>query len=601
MSLQSLLKRGGFINYHVTKGFIVPAGYVLTIASKDGTRESLVKHSGEYSGGTYSFVDVKNGAIEGWSITLAEGPYQPQQFINFNSPDELVPIFDSIRSVGGDALYVGGVVRDNYLGKPNKDIDIEVYGVDSPTLVKVLSNYGKVDEVGASFGVIKLTTEDNDYDFSLPRRENKIGAGHKGYQIEVDHTMSTKEAASRRDFTFNSLAATPEGTVLDHFGGLNDLKNKILRHTSDKFAEDPLRVLRGFQFAGRFGLDIDPETANLCKSLKNEYRELSIERVWGEWEKWASKSTVPSAGLEVLRKSGWLELYPELFILQGVKQEEEWHPEGDVWTHTKHVVDAAAEIADRDGITGDEKLVLVLAALCHDLGKPATTEFINGAWRAPGHPSAGVIPTTKFLTSIGAKKEIIEQVVHLVKEHMAHLNEINPSSVRRLALRLGPTTIEMLTKVIEADHSGRPPLPKELPEEAKQMLHMAIQLRVLDSKPTPFIGGKNLIALATDGKIPVTYKYGGPHFRRLIDVMYDAQLEGEVTSPEDAEEYIIDMLSDVPLEEKENYKTLLLLASLTSEDKEAISLYMSQTGLSISDIRAMSETSVNNIIITTKK
>src|ERR1051325_2542919 len=176
-----------------------------------------------------------------------------------NLPEELVRLLREVPALAR-AYLVGGCVRDSLLGIAHKDFDLEVYGVDYETLARQLSAHGRVDLVGKSFGVIKFSSRDGaQWDFSLPRRDSKTSAGHKGFQIEFDAAIAPQEAASRRDFTVNALMYDPRtGEYLDFFGGQNDLEKRVLRHTSAAFVEDPLRVLRGMQFVARFDLTPAP-------------------------------------------------------------------------------------------------------------------------------------------------------------------------------------------------------------------------------------------------------------------------------------------------------------------------------------------------------
>ena len=197
-----------------------------------------------------------------------------------NLPEELQRLLREVPSLAR-AYLVGGCVRDSLLGIAHKDFDLEVYGVDYETLARELSVYGRVDLVGKSFGGIKFSSARGDqWDFSLPRRDSKVASGHQGFQIEFDPDISPKEAASRRDFTINALAFDPRtGDYLDFFGGRADLRNRVLRHTSPAFVEDPLRVLRGMQFAARFDLTPALETVELCRSISRTFSELAVERV----------------------------------------------------------------------------------------------------------------------------------------------------------------------------------------------------------------------------------------------------------------------------------------------------------------------------------
>jgi tRNA nucleotidyltransferase (CCA-adding enzyme) len=212
-------------------------------------------------------------------MMLPEGSIGSAQY-EMNLPEELVRLLREVPALSR-AYLVGGCVRDSLLGIAHKDFDLEVYGVDYGTLASQLSAYGRVDLVGRSFGVIKFSGQNGgQWDFSLPRRDSKMSAGHKGFQIEVDPDIDPKVAASRRDFTINALAFDPRtGEYLDFFGGRRDLEKRVLRHTSTTFVEDPLRVLRGMQFAARFDLSPAPETVELCRSIVHTFPELAVERV----------------------------------------------------------------------------------------------------------------------------------------------------------------------------------------------------------------------------------------------------------------------------------------------------------------------------------
>jgi tRNA nucleotidyltransferase (CCA-adding enzyme) len=429
-----------------------------------------------------------------------------------NAYDALVIITERIVACGGHPFIVGGFVRDYIRGEHPKDMDIEVHNIPAATLIDVLSNFGKVDTVGVSFGVIKLWTEEGDFDFSLPRRENKKGRGHKGFQVEIDPFLTIEEALERRDFTFNSMAIDlVTNEIVDPFYGRVDLNADIIRHTSDKFSEDPLRVLRGMQFAGRFGMCVSPETARLCFPLKNEFADLAIERVWGEWEKWG-ESFVPSRGLIFLHDTGWLDLFPELAALVGCQLR---HPEGGVFTHTCCVVNAMAEICERDRVTGTDRVARMFGALCHDFGKPNTTIFEDGRWKSPTRAFAGIEPTRSFLTRIGMPVSLIERVVEMVREHMVHIDfNGSPRSVRRLLARLKEASILDVMAVIEADHNGQPPLSQGLPAEAKAMKEIADSM---GNEIKPILMGRHLIETGIES---------GTEMGRILKLTFEAQLDG---------------------------------------------------------------------------
>ncbi len=425
-----------------------------------------------------------------------------------------------------EAYLVGGCVRDWLLGTPVKDFDVEVFGIGYDGLVQVLERSGRVDLVGRSFGVIKLTVAPGQtFDFTLPRRDSKVSAGHRGFAVEFDPGLSLREAAARRDYTINALMWNPRRQELcDFFGGRNDLDAQVLRHTSPAFAEDPLRVLRGMQFAGRFHLTAAPETLQLCQSIAAGHRELAGERIREEWLKWAGQSTVPSAGLRFLRDSGWLAHYPELAALPGVPQDPEWHPEGDVWTHTLHCLDALVTLPGWKSTDGETQRVLSLATLSHDLAKPSCTrvERRDGRERiiSPGHESAGGPLTEAFLARLHLPAALVARIVPLVTHHLAHLQEHTPKAVRRLALRLAPATIEELGILITADASGRPPRPVGEPPGLTRLRAAAQQLTLSAAAPQPILLGRHLMAR---GLTP------GPAFGPLLSAAFEAQLDGAFT------------------------------------------------------------------------
>ena len=272
------------------------------------------------------------------------------------------------------SYLVGGCVRDALLGRPlGRDFDLEVFGLDYDQLRQALDRWGKTDLVGRSFGVVKLTTGSGlRFDFTVPRKDSKVAPGHKGFDIEFDPAITPRQAAARRDFTMNALMFDPRARqVLDFFGGREDLRQGILRHVGPAFVEDPLRVWRGMQFAGRFNLRAAPETAALARQIKNTHPELAVERVREEWFKWAQQGGRPSMGLRFLVETGWIEHCPEIQAMIGVPQEPAWHPEGDVFTHTCHVCDALASLPSWQAADEASRRVYMLAGLAHDFGKPA--------------------------------------------------------------------------------------------------------------------------------------------------------------------------------------------------------------------------------------
>jgi len=432
-------------------------------------------------------------------------------------PDAAIRLCHHLKSAGGNAYLVGGAVRDLTLGIPLKDIDIEVYGLDAESLNRCLQQIGRTEHVGKQFGVTKFWSEGHEIDIALPRTEKKTESGHRGFDVTPDPDIAPEIASMRRDFTINAMMYDPiESRLLDFHHGRDDLAQRRLRHVSPAFAEDPLRVLRAMQFAARFKLTLDPETAALCRSLMAEAETLPTSRIWCEWQKWAHSSH-PSYGLRALRESGWLELYPELEALIDCPQDPTWHPEGDVWGHTCQVVDRAAQITTRYQWSDKVRELMLFAAVCHDLGKPACT-FTNeqGIIRSPGHSREGMLHTTTLLKRIGAPKSIEQFTLPLVQEHMTHLHgEPTSKAIRHLASRLEPTNIELWEAMVEADASGRAPSPASRPAEA--WLIQAELMEHEQQKPAPIVTGKLLQKM---GIKP------GKMMGEIIDTAYHAQLDG---------------------------------------------------------------------------
>lgn len=460
-------------------------------------------------------------------------------------PDNLAAILTGTPELE-QAFLVGGCVRDWLAGIPNKDFDIEAFGVSYEQLAAALARWGRTDLVGRSFGVVKLTTPGGQvFDFSVPRRDSKVAPGHKGFEISFDAAITPREAAARRDFTINALMFDPrQNAVLDFFGGQEDLKNRVLRHTGAAFVEDPLRVLRGMQFAARFDLCAAPETIELCRRIKASFPELAVERVREEWFKWAGKSAVPSRGLKFLAETNWIEHFPEIAALIDTPQDPDWHPEGDVFTHTGHCLDALTGLADWKGADTERRIVLSLAVLAHDFGKPQTThEALKDGRRrivSPGHDEAGGPLTEQFLNRINAPAAIRERVIPLVTNHLAHLQTLTDRSVRRLAKRLEPATIDELVIVITADQFGRPPKPRVNSEGLLALQAKAAELEVQSSAPQPILMGRHLVEL---GMRP------GRELGVVLDAAYDAQLEGKFLDLRQALGWLAEQ-DELPLSER---------------------------------------------------
>lgn len=452
-------------------------------------------------------------------------------------PSALRPLLDAVRTAGGRPLVVGGAVRDALLGLPVKDYDVEVFGVTPERLREVLAALGSVNAVGEAFTVYKLSGlpgVEGAVDVSLPRRDSKVGPGHRGIAVSGDATLSIEDAARRRDFTINALSFDDaSGEILDPFGGRADLEARRLRAVDRAtFGEDPLRALRAVQFAARFGLEVDPGTARLCAEMP--LHELPAERVFGEIEKLLLKSPRPSIGFALLREWGMLpRVAPELIPLIDTPQDPEWHPEGDVWVHTLLATDRAADEIASAGLDPARTLTVMLATVCHDLGKPATTKFEAGRWRSRGHEEAGVPPSAGLLDRWNIHTlhgyDVRGQVLGLVANHLKpgqlydDRERVSDGAIRRLARKCEP---RLLYHVARADCLGR--TPGDFPPVAMEWFFDKVrQLDVAEKPPEPLLRGRDVLAL---GLSP------GPEVGRVVKAVYERQLDGAVSTHEQAVE-----------------------------------------------------------------
>jgi tRNA nucleotidyltransferase (CCA-adding enzyme) len=445
--------------------------------------------------------------------------------VNSKVDERALAIARTVRDAGGRALIVGGWVRDRLLGFDDKDIDIEVFGVAADRLRVLLESLGRVETVGESFQVYKC----GDIDVSLPRRESKSGRGHRGFIVTGDPELTIAEAARRRDFTINAISFDPlTGEYIDPCGGRADLERRLLRMVdAQTFADDSLRVLRGVQFAARFALTMDDETRDVCRAISLD--DLPPERVWGEIEKLLSAAR-PSLGLALAHDLGVVQrLFPELHALVGCVQEPEWHPEGDVWVHTLQVVDQARRRID--DLPRPKQLAIMLGAICHDFGKPATTQFLDGRIRSIDHEEQGVAPATQFLDRLNVHSfdgyDVRAQVLGMTAHHLKPgmwfkvREEVGDGAFRRLAQKVD---LELLARLAKSDCMGREPGQFNC-EAMDWFLERARALGVEHRPPAPILLGRHLIEL---GMKP------GPAMGTVLKAIYEQQLDGAVTTLEQA-------------------------------------------------------------------
>jgi len=436
-------------------------------------------------------------------------------------PETALAIARAVRDRGGRAVIVGGWVRDRLLGRPSKDVDVEVFGVPADALRALLEGFGRVDAVGEQFTVYKV----GDIDVSLPRRESKAGRGHRGFIVTGDPDLSLVDAARRRDFTMNAMSFDPlTEEIVDPFDGAGDLRARVLRVVDPAtFADDSLRVLRALQFAARFELTIEPSTRALASAVALD--DLPSERVWGEIEKLLLEAQRPSIGFALGQELGVIgRLLPELEALVGCPQEPEWHPEGDVWVHTLLVIDEARRRID--DLARGPAAAMMLGAVCHDLGKPATTAVIDGRIRSPGHEEGGVAPATSVLDRLNVHTldgyDVRRAVLGLVAHHLKPSafrrspTPVSDGAFRRLALKVD---LDLLARFAHADCAGRTGV-----FDCSAMdwfVERARAIGVEHRPPDPLVLGRHILAL---GLAP------GPHVGEILRAVYERQLDGTVTT-----------------------------------------------------------------------
>ena len=452
---------------------------------------------------------------------------------NFFIPKELQEILEALQEKGIKPILVGGCVRDYFLNHRIKDYDIELYSLNDINQIEaILNRFGRVKLVGKSFGVFKLQTKKYEFDFALPRTETKVAKGYTGFEVKSDATLSFQTASLRRDFTINSIGYDfSTQTFLDPNNGLEDLKNKILRHIKEEsFVEDPLRVYRAVQLSARFDLTLHATTLQLCQNMVEQglLEELSCNRIYEEFKKLLLKSSKPSRGFELLKVLGILRYFPQLQALIGCVQEHEYHPEGDVWIHTLMSLDEMVALKTNDEF---KDLYLMLAVLCHDFGKPATTQTINGKITSYKHEKEGIEPTLSFLNSLTQDKKLIQNVVQLVENHLApfqlYIHNASKKAVKRLANKVN---IEDLCLVCLADCKGRDIVDKTKCDKAiTWLLNTAKELEVHNSALEPLVLGRDLLALGFTAS---------KEFKTMLEFAYELQIEDESLSKENILEQI---------------------------------------------------------------
>lgn len=423
-----------------------------------------------------------------------------------------VALASAVKEKGGTAYYVGGYVRDELMQMENKDIDLEIHGIECTELEEILDSFGERIEIGNSFGIYNL--KGHSVDIAMPRQERAVGRGHKDFKVDVAPFIGTEKAARRRDFTVNAIMKNVlTGEIIDHFGGVEDLEKGIIRHVnSQSFAEDPLRVLRGAQFAARFEFEIAEETVHLCKTM--DLMQLSKERVFDEMKKALLKAERPSLFFENLRKMDALGFwFLEVERTIGVEQNKNAHKEGDVWNHTMMVLDEAAKRREKTL----KPLWFMISALCHDFGKIVTTKERDGNFYSTDHDIGGVPLAKDFLQRITSEKNLIKYVLNLTELHMRP-NQLagNKAPVFETNSLFDSAVVPIdLIQLALADKAGKLPSPSTFENECFLLDRLEVFNEYMSR---PCVEGKDLI----DAKIEQ-----GKNYKKLLEYAHRLHLAGE--------------------------------------------------------------------------
>ncbi|MBL0161255.1 MAG: CCA tRNA nucleotidyltransferase [Bryobacterales bacterium] len=416
-----------------------------------------------------------------------------------------------LRGAGHEVWLVGGCVRDQFLGRRLSDIDLTT----SATPVELLRLFPGSDSVGAHFGVVLVNQGGGSIEVATYRSESSYADGrHPG---KVRFETDVRRDLARRDFTINALLADPfTGEVVDYVGGRADLDARLIRaigEPAERFAEDHLRLLRAVRFAARLGFEIEPATLAAIQRLAPEIVRISTERVRDELTRMLTEGGARRA-FELLDATGLLAvLLPEVHSMHGIEQPANFHPEGDVWVHTLGLLERLEQ----------PSVVLALAALLHDVGKPPTQTFEDRI-RFSGHEEVGARLTREILTRLKYPNDVIDEVAALVRQHMMFKDapQMGESRFRRFVRQPGLETLLDLHR-LDLLAADRPLDSHEFVRRRRDAIPPE-QLR-----PAPLATGDDLIAL---GARP------GPRFGAILHQLEDEQLEGRIVTRAEALEFL---------------------------------------------------------------
>jgi poly(A) polymerase len=421
-------------------------------------------------------------------------------------------IVERLRGAGYQAYWAGGCVRDLVMGREPKDYDVATDAM--PDAVARL--FPRSLMVGAQFGVVMVTGDSGPTEVATFRSDGLYLDGR--HPSDVRFAKTPEEDVRRRDFTINGLLYDPlKDQVLDFVGGQDDIRAQRLRTIGEpgaRFGEDRLRMLRAVRFAARFDFFLDPATAEAIRELAPAIREVSAERIRDEILKILTEGAA-RRGFELLDQTGLLrQVLPEVKALQGVAQPPEFHPEGDVWTHTLMMLGGLGKSSQPVTST------LALGVLLHDIGKPATTFRVRERIRFDGHVEVGVRIAENICRRLKLSSRETERVAELVGQHMRFKDFCRmrrSTQLKFLALDGFAEHLELHRLDCLASHGNL-----DIYQAARQMM---LETPAEVVRPAPLVNGHDLIAL---GYQP------GPRFKEVLDAVRDAQLEGQITTHEEA-------------------------------------------------------------------
>lgn len=435
-------------------------------------------------------------------------------------------ILDTMEMHGGKVYIVGGLVRDLVLFNQvdYHDVDVEIYHLSLEKVQEILSQFGKVNEIGKCFGILKVSVLPN-FDFALPRLEKKIGVSHQDFEVFVDENLELKEATKRRDLTMNALLYEYcSDTIIDLYQGMQDIQHSCIRMVNpNTFKEDPLRVYRIAQFASRFGFCVDSTTKQYCKEMvkAGALKNLSQQRVYDEYCK-LLMSLQPSIGLLFLKDIGALPTY--LQALENTIQRQDYHPEGNVMNHVLLVVDIAALVKTK----ASNPLGFMWACLLHDLGKPVVT---TNDGHAPKHNEAGVTVFQEQCTSLITSTKLQKYIKTMIFYHMHLMNMVRNHAKDIAYLRLlkgidGIVPIEDLVLISKCDKLGRL---RDCHQSVVQLDRYMddVKARLGTTAVTPLVNGHDLLSIKHIEAIKYT---------EILKDVYELQLRGK--TKEELLEYI---------------------------------------------------------------